>query len=135
MKGTVRTVMIALLCLIVAPIAIPLGIAALAVGFAVCLAVISGLLAVIIMFLALALALFAGGIACAVGGFVYLCEVPLAGIIILGGGLILVAIALCCAVMTELVCVEAIPAVFRFMKHLVTLPFKARGGTYETVSQ
>ena len=121
-----KTVFLVLLCIFVAPIVIPLG---LAIGMTVLTLIFSIFLTIVslvIGFGAAAIGCFVLGIAAVMFGFVYLFHVPLAGFIILGAGLLVFSIGLLFLILTVLICGKLFPAVFRGITKVCGAPFQRK---------
>lgn len=113
---------ILLLCILLAPVCIPLAIAAIAVIFSLLVAVV----AVVGAFAAVGLALFCGGLALAIYGVTKIFAAPAGAAVFFGGGLVLAAIG---ALLTVLFCwilVKCTVWLFRKFVDLCRMPFHSR---------
>ncbi len=121
-----KVVLLALLCILAAPIIIPIGLTVGIVVLSIAFSILVTLAALVIGFGSAAVGCLAAGIVAVIFGFFYLFHAPLAGFVVLGAGLLVLAIGLLFLILTILICGKLLPAVFRGIVQLCGMPFRRK---------
>lgn len=118
-----KVLAIILLCIILGPIVIPVGLGLLVAVFGVAL----GFLAVVLGVAVSGIALILGGIVTAVRGIVWLFGNPAGGILSIGAGCLLTAVGILVSLLIFWVCKKVIPTLIQGIVNLIKRPFRKAG--------
>ena len=118
-----KVLAIILLCILLGPIVIPVGLGLLVAVFGLAL----GVLAVVLGIAVSGIALILGGIVTAVRGIVWLFGNPAGGILSIGAGCLLTALGILVSLLIFWVCKKVIPTLIQGIVNLIKWPFRKAG--------